>query len=106
MGQDFDRAGRLKRLLGPSFRGKGICLKAVYVFEAQPGTTNDTVTFTGNARVENAQGWLTGEPIYWDRANNHLRADNPKMIWRQNFNGAGAETKSPADNTNNLSAPK
>jgi|SRR5208282_3749928 lipopolysaccharide export system protein LptA len=82
------------------------CDRAVYVFEAQTGTTNDTVTFTGNARVENAQGWLTGEPIYWDRANNHLRADNPKMIWRQNFNGAGAETKSPADNTNNLSAPK
>jgi len=82
------------------------CDRAVYVFEAQNGATNETVTLTGNAKVENAQGWLTGKPIYWDRANNRLRADNPKMILRQNLNGAMSGTNSPAATTNQLAAPK
>jgi hypothetical protein len=42
------------------------------------------------------QGWLTGEPIIWDRASNHLTATNQKMIFRQNLNGAPAETNAPA----------
>jgi lipopolysaccharide export system protein LptA len=70
------------------------------------GATNETVTLTGNAKVENAQGWLTGEPIYWDRANNYLHANNPKMIYRQNLNSAPAQTNSSAANTNELSLPK
>jgi lipopolysaccharide transport protein LptA len=59
--------------------------KAVYDFNIQNGTTNETVTFTGNAKVENTQGWLTGEPIIWNRANNSLSATNQKMIFRQNL---------------------
>jgi lipopolysaccharide transport protein LptA len=80
--------------------------KAVYNYAVENGATNETVTLTGNAKVENAQGWLTGEPIYWDRANNYLHADNPKMIYRQNLNSAPAQTNSSAANTNELSLPK
>jgi len=74
--------------------------KAVYLYNVQNGVTNETVTFTGNAKIENAQGTLTGEPIFWDRVNNHLRADNQKMIFRQNLNGAPADTNSPPVKTN------
>jgi lipopolysaccharide transport protein LptA len=70
--------------------------QAVYIYEVQAGATNETVTLTGNAKVENAQGWLTGEPIVWDRASNHLTATDQKMIFRQNLNGAPAETNAPA----------
>ena len=37
--------------------------KAVYTYDVENGVTNEMVTLTGNAKVENAQGWLTGEPI-------------------------------------------
>jgi lipopolysaccharide transport protein LptA len=74
--------------------------KAVYIYNVQNGVTNETVTFTGNAKIENAQGTLTGEPIFWDRVNNHLRADNQKMILRQNLNSAPADTNSPPVKTN------
>jgi lipopolysaccharide export system protein LptA len=61
----------------------------------QNGATNETVTLTGNAKVENAQGWLTGEPIIWNRANNSLSAMNQKMIFRQNLDSMKAGTNSP-----------
>jgi lipopolysaccharide transport protein LptA len=70
--------------------------KAVYDFLSKDSVTNETVTLTGNAKVERAQGWLTGEPIFWDRAGNHLTATNPKMIFRQNLiPGATANTNAP-----------
>jgi lipopolysaccharide transport protein LptA len=78
--------------------------KAVYVYIVQGMTTNETVTLTGNAKVENAQGWLTGEPIVWDRAGNHLTATNQKMIFRQNLDGM-PPTNSERTKTN-LSLPK
>ncbi|HTY88590.1 MAG TPA: LptA/OstA family protein [Candidatus Acidoferrum sp.] len=73
--------------------------KAVYVYTEQGGVTNETVTLTGNAQMENTNGWLTGEPIVWDRQNNHLSASNHKMIYRQNFTGP-APTNSATGNTN------
>jgi lipopolysaccharide transport protein LptA len=78
--------------------------KVIYDYQARGSVTNETVTFTGNAKVENVQGWLTGEPIIWDRANNHLNAMNQKMVFRQNLTGAPADTNSPE--TNNLPVPK
>jgi lipopolysaccharide transport protein LptA len=69
--------------------------KAVYDFNIQNGTTNETVTLTGNAKVENAQGWLTGEPIIWNRANNSLSATNQKMIFKQNLDRLKPATNSP-----------
>ena len=81
--------------------------RAVYVYAVQNGATNETVTLTGSARVENAQGWLTGDLIIWDRAHNHLSVPaNPKMIVRGNFEGTTAATNSPAATTNQLAVPK
>jgi len=73
---------------------------AVYTYSEQGGTTNETVTLTGGAKVENEQGWLTGEPIVWDRQNNHLSALNQRMIYRQNFGGPAADTNPAAAGTN------
>lgn len=76
--------------------------KSVYVYAIQNGATNETVTLTGNAKVENAQGWLTGEPIVWDRASNHLTATNQKMIFRQNLDGAKTGTNLPPGTIQNI----
>jgi lipopolysaccharide transport protein LptA len=80
--------------------------RAVYFYEVKSGVTNETVTLRGHAKVENAQGWLTGEPIVWNRANNSLSATNQKMIFRQNLDGAMTETNSPPNKTKKSSAPK
>ena len=76
--------------------------KAVYVYNVQDGVTNETVTLTGNARIENAKGWLTGEPIVWDRANGSLTAANEHMVFWQNLNGETAGTNSPIMATHSL----
>jgi lipopolysaccharide transport protein LptA len=57
---------------------------AVYDYNVKNGVTNETVTLTGNARVRSGQDWMTGEPIVWDRVNNSMRVENPKMILYQN----------------------
>lgn len=80
--------------------------KAVYDFNVHGAVTNETVTLTGHAQVENAQGTLTAEPIVWDRANNHFSATNETMIFRQNLDSAVTKTNSSSANTNKLSAPK
>jgi lipopolysaccharide transport protein LptA len=80
--------------------------KAVYVFNVVNGVTNETVTLTGNAKVESAQGWMTGEPIVWDRANNSMHALNQNMRLRQNITTALANTNLTAANTNEPAAPK
>jgi len=74
----------------------------VYVYNVQDGVTNETVTLTGNARIENAKGWLTGEPIVWDRANGSLTAANEHMVFWQNLNGETAGTNSPIMATHSL----
>jgi lipopolysaccharide transport protein LptA len=76
------------------------CDKAIYAYAVQNGVTNETVTLTGNAKVENAKGWLTGEPIVWDRANGSLTAANEHMVFWQNLNGETAGTNSPVAQTN------
>jgi lipopolysaccharide transport protein LptA len=76
------------------------CDKAVYVYRVQNGVTNETVTLTGNAKVENAKGWLTGEPIIWNRANGSLTATNEHMVFWQNLNNASGGTNSAAVETN------
>lgn len=74
--------------------------KAIYDYNVQAGVTNETVTLTGNARMENAQGTLTGEPIVWDRANNRLTAANQKMVFSQNISSTMASTNSLPHKTN------
>ena len=83
--------------------------KAVYVYNVENGVTNEMVTLTGNAKVENAQGWMTGEPITLDCVTKHVHADNMKMVYWQNLDDATAgtnrapamaRTNSPATATN------
>jgi len=57
--------------------------RAIYFFNVQSGRTNETVTLTGNAKIEEEQGWLTGEPIIWDRTTGFLTASNQMMIFKQ-----------------------
>ena len=78
--------------------------KAVYDYTVQDGVTNETVTLTGSAKMENSQGTLTGEPIIWDRTHNRLTATNQKMIFNQNIGNALTNTNAPAARTN--SPPK
>jgi lipopolysaccharide transport protein LptA len=80
--------------------------KAVYIYQEQGGVTNETVTLTGNPQIENAKGTLTGDVIVWDRLNNHMSASNQKMVFRQNFNGAPADTNPPAAMTTPISVVK
>jgi lipopolysaccharide transport protein LptA len=75
--------------------------KAVYVYSVENGVTNETVTLTGNARLENTQGWLTGDSIIWDRAHERLSVpSNPKMIFHQTLNGVAIGTNAPPVETN------
>ena len=72
--------------------------KAVYDYQVQNGATNETITLTGNAMVENTQGWLYGEPIIWNRANDSLSAKNQRMVFKQNLNGLTAGTNNVSTN--------
>jgi len=89
---------------GQPMRGTGD--EAVYDFQVKDSVTNETITLTGNAKVEYAQGWMTGEPIVWNRADNSLSATNQHMVFRQNLNGARADTNAPAATTNKLTTPE
>ena len=80
--------------------------KAIYSFQVKDSVTNETVTLTGNAKVENAQGWLTGEPIVWNRANDSVTATDQHMIFRQGLNGATTNTNAPTPTPNKLTAPE
>jgi lipopolysaccharide transport protein LptA len=74
--------------------------KAIYDFNIQDGVTNETVTLTGNAKMENSQGTLTGEPIIWDRQKNRLTATNQKMVFNQSAASVLNGTNAPAAKTN------
>jgi lipopolysaccharide export system protein LptA len=74
--------------------------KAIYDYNVVNGVTNETVTLTGNAKVESAQGWMTGEPIVWNRANNSIHAENQKMILRQTITTDLVNTNAPAAKMN------
>lgn len=71
------------------------CDRAVYVFDVKDGVTNELVTLTGHAQVENPQAWLTGEPIYLDLISKTMHADNQKMILREHPGGPPAATNAP-----------
>ena len=74
--------------------------KAVYTYNVLNGVTNEIITLTGNAKVENAQGWLTGEPITLDCVTKLVHADNAKMVYWQNLHSAMAATNSLTTQTN------
>jgi len=89
--------------------------KAVYVYAEQGGTTNETITLTGNPpnpqMLDAQSNTLTGDVIVLDCQTKHVTASNQRIVYRHNFSGAEAATNAPAANsggagTNNLSAPK
>jgi lipopolysaccharide transport protein LptA len=73
---------------------------AVYDYNVKNGVTNETVTLTGNARLRSGQDWMTGEPIVYDRVNNSMHAENPKMILYQNFTNSSMNTNTSPAKTN------
>jgi lipopolysaccharide export system protein LptA len=66
--------------------------RAVYAYSVVGTVTNETVTFTGNPKVESPESTILSEPLVWDRAANKFQFYNEKMIFRQNLNGGGAGT--------------
>ncbi|MGA3285689.1 MAG: LptA/OstA family protein [Verrucomicrobiota bacterium] len=80
--------------------------EAVYAYDVQNGVTNETVTLTGQPELDNAQGKSTGDLIVWNRTSNHLYISNPKMVFRQNLNGAATGTNSPSATNPPATAPR
>jgi lipopolysaccharide transport protein LptA len=78
--------------------------KAIYSYTVQAGETNETVTLTGHAKMENAQGTQTGEPIVVylvDNKVSKLIITNPEtIIPHQSFGGVNSPTNTPATGTN------
>lgn len=74
--------------------------KAIYDYNVENGVTNETVTLTGNARVQSGQDWMTGEPIIWDRIKNSFHAENQRMILHPNVANVISNTNSAAGKIN------
>jgi lipopolysaccharide export system protein LptA len=73
---------------------------AIYDYHVQDGVTNETITLSGNAKAENAQVILYGEPILYNRATGSLTATNQHMIFRQTLNSPVVNTNAPVARTN------
>jgi len=71
------------------------CARTVYSYAVKDGTTNELVTLSGNAKVENAEFIMTGEPIVLNLATRKITANNLVMIPRQSLINASAGTNSP-----------
>jgi lipopolysaccharide transport protein LptA len=73
--------------------------RAVYDYAVQGLVTNETVTLTGNPKIENSMGTQSGDMIIWDKVANKFHFTNPIGIMRQNLNGA-TNVNPPSANTN------
>jgi lipopolysaccharide export system protein LptA len=54
--------------------------KAIYAYSLVNAVTNETITFTGHAKGENAKGWMTGEPLVWDNIADRFTGTDFKTI--------------------------
>lgn len=75
--------------------------KAVYSYSAANGTTNETVTLTGNPKVIGAQGTSTADAIIWNRLSDSFQFINPHATI-QSFGGLSANTNSTPAKTNGM----
>lgn len=73
---------------------------AVYEYNVQDGVTNEIITLSGNARAENTQLILYGEPITYNRATGNLTAEKEHMIIKQKAPDPLTGTNAPAPKTN------
>jgi lipopolysaccharide export system protein LptA len=69
--------------------------KAIYHYSVVNSVTNESVTFTGHAQAETAEGFMTAEPMIWDRGTGHFRGSNIHMKSRQNLDAPGG-TNTPS----------
>jgi len=84
---DFlDDKGRTNRATGD---------RTVYSYAVKDGTTNELVTLSGNAKVENAEFIMTGEPIVLDLITRKITANNLVMVPRHSLINPNAGTNSP-----------
>lgn len=70
--------------------------KAVYDFAVQSGVTNETITFTGSPRIDNAQAIITGEPIVWNRTTGDISVTGEHSIFKQGIGALTSPTNGPA----------
>ena len=70
--------------------------QAVYHYSVQGSVTNETITFTGNPRMENAQSIITGDPIVWDRATGGVHITGEKIIFKEGLGGLPGGTNGAA----------
>jgi lipopolysaccharide export system protein LptA len=76
------------------------CDKAVYTYTVVNAVTNDTITFTGSpdkpAKVTNSKGWMTGEPLVWDKLDGSFSGVNTETHFKAPEE-TGKGTNAPAD---------
>lgn len=78
-------------------RGKtnhATCARTVYSYLVENGATNESVTLSGHAKVENADFVMTGEPIVLNLATRKITADSPVVTPRQSLINPSAGTNS------------
>ncbi|TAK97612.1 MAG: hypothetical protein EPO07_12990 [Verrucomicrobia bacterium] len=70
--------------------------KLVYTYKVEGGVTNELLVLTGDPlpRIVSPQMDMTGEKIYWDRANDKIWAERPRMELRPEVK---AQTNLPAE---------
>jgi lipopolysaccharide export system protein LptA len=66
--------------------------KLVYTYKVESGVTNELIVLTGDPlpRIVSPQMDMTGEKIYWDRINDRIWADKPRMDLRQDVKPTNA----------------
>ena len=56
--------------------------KAIYAYSVANAVTNETITFSGHAKAENARGWMTGEPLVWDNMADRFSGTDFKTVFK------------------------
>ena len=79
---------------------------AVYNLSVQDGATNEIVTWSGHAKLENAQMVMTAEPIIMNRVTGEITVTNEQITFRSSVIGLNPKTNAPAANPNQPIAPK
>jgi lipopolysaccharide export system protein LptA len=69
--------------------------RAVYAYSLEGSVTNETVTFTGNPKVESTESTILSEPLVWDRTANKFHFYNEQMYFKQNISGGGGTNGIP-----------
>jgi lipopolysaccharide export system protein LptA len=75
--------------------------RTVYSYEVKNEATNELVTLSGNAKVENADFVMTGEPIVLNLATRKITADNPVVTPHESLINPNPGTNAPPATTNN-----